>query len=73
MNSDNLKFISNNGKGIQKLEKRLKMLKYLKNNISPNGFIFLQESHSSLDDKKGGAMSLMAIYIFLMKKLIRAV
>ena len=52
MNSDNLKFISNNVKGIQKSEKRIKIFEYLKNSITPNGFIFLQETHSSVDDEK---------------------
>ena len=52
MNSNNLKFISNNVKGIQEGEKRIKIFEYLKNNISPNGFIFLQETHSYVDDKK---------------------
>ena len=52
MNSNNLKFISNNVKGIQKSEKIIKIFQYLKNNISPNRFIFLQETHSSVDDKK---------------------
>ena len=52
MNSDNLKFISDNVKGIKKSEKIIKVFEYLKNSISPNGFIFLQETHSSVDDKK---------------------
>ena len=52
MNSDNLKFILNNVKGIQKSEKRIKIFEYLKNSISPDGFIFLQETHSSVDDEK---------------------
>ena len=52
MNCDNLKFISNNVKGIQKSEKRIKIFEYLKNSISPNGFIFLQEIHSSVNDEK---------------------
>ena len=52
MNSDNLNFISNNAKGIQKSEKRIKIFEYLKNSISPNGFIFLQETHSSVADEK---------------------
>ena len=41
MNVDNLKFISNNVEGIQTSEKRIKIFKYLKNSVSPNGFIFL--------------------------------
>ena len=52
MNSDNLKFASNNVKGIQKSEKRIKILEYLKNSITLNGFIFLQETHSYVDDGK---------------------
>ena len=44
MNSDNLKLISNNVRGVQKSVKK---------SISPNGFIFLQETHSSVDDEKG--------------------
>ena len=51
MNSDNLKFISNNVKGIQKSEKRIKIFEYLKNSISPNGFIFLQETRNSWCDE----------------------
>ena len=52
MRSDNLKFILKNRKGIQKLGKRIKIFEYLRNSISPNGFIFLQETHSSIDDEK---------------------
>ena len=47
MNSYNLRFISNNVKGIQKLGKRIKIFEYLKNSISSNGFIFFRETHSS--------------------------
>ena len=60
MNSDNLKLISN---------KKI----IIKKSISPNGFIFLQETHSSVDDEKRWCTSLMAIYIFLTEKLIRTV
>ena len=76
MNSDNLKFISNNVKGKQKSEKRIKIFEYLKNSTSPSGFVFLQEKQKNialLMAKKGGATSLMAVYIFLTEKLIRAV
>ena len=52
MTIKNLKFISNSVKGRQKSEKRIKIFEYLKNSISPNGFIFLQETHSSVDDEK---------------------
>ena len=43
--------ISNNVKGIKASEKRLKLLGYLKNNSSNNGFIFLQETHSLSNDE----------------------
>ena len=46
-----LKFISNNVKGIQNSEKRIEIFEYLKNNIPPNGSIFLQETHSYIDDE----------------------
>ena len=52
MNCENLKFISNNVKGIQKPEKRIKIFEYVKISIFPNGFIFLQETHCSVDEKK---------------------
>ena len=52
MSSDNLKFISTNVKGIQKSEKRVKIFQYLKNSTSTNGFNFLRETHSSVDDEK---------------------
>ena len=40
------------------------MFEYLKNSISPNEFIFLQETHSSVDEEK---------LILFTEKLIRAV
>ena len=64
MNSDNLKFISNNVKGIQKSEKRIKIFDYLKNSISPNGFIFLQETYSSVDDEKSWCDGLNGNFYF---------
>ena len=64
MNSDNLKFISNNVKGIQKSEKRIKIFEFLKNSISPNVFIFLQETHGSVDDEKGWCNELNGILYF---------
>ena len=45
-------FISNNVKGIRSSEKRLKIFEYLKNNIHHNGFVFLQETHSLIQDEK---------------------
>ena len=49
---NNLSFISNNGKGLQAISKRIKIFEYLKNYVTSNGFIFLQETHSSVKDEK---------------------
>ena len=51
MNS-NYNFISNNVKVIKASAKRLKLFEYLRNNINNNGFVFLQETHSSLIDEQ---------------------
>ena len=47
-----LQFISNNVKVLQNSLKRIKIFEYLKNNLGSNGFLFLQETHSSLADGK---------------------
>ena len=47
-----LQFISNNVKGLQSSLKRIKVFEYQKNNLGSNGFLFLQETHSSLADEK---------------------
>ena len=47
-----LHFISNNVKGLQSSLKRIKIFEYLKNNLGSNGFLLLQETHSSLADEK---------------------
>ena len=52
MNSDNLKFILNN-KGIQKSEKRTKIFEYLKNSVSPNGFILIDDENNWCDELNG--------------------
>ena len=52
MNRNNLNFVSNNVKGLQGRAKRIKLFEYLKNCISSNGFVFLQETHSSLNVEK---------------------
>ena len=37
---------------LQSTEKRLKLFKFLKNKIDPEGILFLQESHSSVETEK---------------------
>lgn len=44
--------MSNNVKGIKASAKRLKMFEYLNSKANKNGIIFLQETHSSIDDEK---------------------
>ena len=51
MNS-NYNLVSNNVKGIKASEKRLRLFEYLRNNVKNNGFVFLQETHSSLKDER---------------------
>ena len=50
MNSE-ITFISNNFKGIQNSVKRIKSFEYLKSHVTENGFIFLQETHSCVNDE----------------------
>ena len=49
---NNLSFISNNAKGIQAVSKQIKIFEYLKNYVTSSGFIFLQETHSSIKVEK---------------------
>ena len=49
MFNDKLSFLSNNVKGIKASEKRLNLFEYLRNLITPTGFVFPQETHSSVD------------------------
>ena len=46
-NASDFNFLSNNVKGLQSSKKRLKLFEYFKNRISPEGNLFLQETHSS--------------------------
>ena len=47
-----LNFISNNVKGLQNSTKRIKIFEYLKNKVTFDCFIFLQETHSNKDSEK---------------------
>ena len=61
-NDNNLMFFSNNVKGIQKSEKRIKIFE-----------THFRKHIALLMTKKGGATILMVVYIFLTEKLIWAV
>ena len=52
MSNNNLKFVTKNVKGLQSTHKRLKMFEYFRNVLSPNGIIFLQETHFSINDEE---------------------
>ena len=43
---------SSNVKGIQTSRKRIKLFEYLKSYVTSNGFVFHQEIHLSISDKK---------------------
>ena len=49
--NNKITFISNNVKGIQNSGKIIKLFEYLKSCVTVNGFIFLQETHSCINDK----------------------
>ena len=59
-----LQFISNNVKGLQNSLKSIKIFEYLKNSLGSNGFLFLQETHSSLADGKKWVEWIKRTYIF---------
>ena len=63
-----LHFISNNVKGLQNSLKRIKIFEYLKTNLGSNGFLLLQETHSSLADEKKWADELEGPIFFHMVK-----
>ena len=48
--ANKINFISNNVKGFQSTNKRLKLIKYFKDKIVSNGFLFVQETHSTVND-----------------------
>ena len=52
MMTETISFVSYNSKGLRIKEKRIKIFEYLKNSISHNGFIFLQETHSHYNDQR---------------------
>ena len=49
--ANTLKFISNNVNGIQSTKKRLKLIEYFKSNFNSDGFLFLQETRSTLKEE----------------------
>lgn len=52
MSGNIITFISNNVRGIQTSQKRMKLFKYLRSYVTSNRFVFFQETHSSISDEK---------------------
>ena len=59
-----LQYLSNNVERLQKSLKRIKIYEYLKNNLGSKGFLFLQDTHSSLADEKKWADELKGSIFF---------
>ena len=68
-----INLISYNVNGIQNYHKRNKIFDYLRNNVNPNGLIFLQETHFSSKEEKNGRTILRGNSFFLMAKLTLSV
>ena len=51
MNAINFNFITNNVKGLQLSKKRLNLFEYFRDKLSSNGILFLQETHSTINNK----------------------
>ena len=66
----NYSFISNNVKQLKGSKDILKQFEYLKNSLGNNGFIFLQEKHSSIKEKKHEKATSTVLFLFHMGKLI---
>ena len=49
--ANKINFISSNVKRLQSTNKRLKLIKYFKDKIVSNGFLFLRETNSTVNDE----------------------
>ena len=49
--SNNLTLLTNNVKGLQSSKKRAKLIKYFRSKLNHNGFLFLQETHSTIKNE----------------------
>ena len=72
MAGDNLRFISENVKGIQQSSKSIKVFEYLKNNSLPYGFVFCKKHNPQLSMKSNGVIILKGKYFALMVQQILA-
>ena len=44
-------FFTNNSKGFQSLNKRIKFIEYLRDKSNPNGFLLLKKTRSIINDE----------------------
>ena len=49
--SNNLTLLTNNVKGLQSSKKRIKLIEYFRSKLNHNGFLFLQETHSTIKNE----------------------
>ena len=48
--SNNLTFLTNNVNRLQSSKKRIKLIEYFRSKLNHNGFFFLQETHSTINN-----------------------
>ena len=72
MNNEQLNFISNDIKGLQCGDKKIRLFEYLKSSIHFNGFVFYKK-HSPQSIEQNGLMNLRVSLLFLTVELIHVV
>ena len=71
MTSSNiLTFLTNKVKGLQSSKKRIKLIEYFRSKLNHNGFLFLQETHSTIKNENKWVNDFMS---FLMEHLTHVV
>ena len=68
--SNNLTFLTNNVKRIQSSKKRIELVEYFRSKLNHNGFLFLQETHSTIKNENKWVNDFMS---FLMEHLTHVV
>ena len=49
--SNNLTFLTSNAKGLKSSKNRIELIKYFRSTLNHNGFLFLQETHSTIKNE----------------------
>ena len=71
--SNNLTFLTNDVKGLQSSKKRTKLIEYFRSKLNHNGFLFLQETHSSIKNENTWDNDFNERLSFLMEHLTHVV